>query len=310
MRNYLSQIVAKTNGIPESIPIKPGIRSWPPSHSEKSSDPFEEVVEPLRDINRPEFSPGQTASLENTDSLTPNQGSEEMISPGKTAEQFHIPLAQSARLMPYIPFPDSTVSLSPSGKENKFVNIEQSIVDGKPESNEQPALRHTEKPGKVIFDSENQAPVGPVFVETNVTHEQFAKQDQHAELSLKEVRPKIRQPDEPPVESLKHSSPEPLTPGALVSFSRKTEETNQSTDMPVSELRPRPAGISIQPSIPKMENKEQRLVIGRLKVEVVAPPVTTKQATVRTTTPHTGKSQPRREVSNSHYKLRFGLGQM
>lgn len=306
MRNYLSQIVARANGISESTPMKPGIRSWPPSYSEESSSPFEEAIEPTIAATTPQSPPGQTDFLENTNSFMADQSPEMMVSPGllnskrssslRTPGQFMIPLEQPAR--------------SSSDGKNKSVNVDQPSGGEKPNNLNNPVSRATKRTGKVIFDSENPAPVRPVFVETNVTHEQFVKQDRHAELSLKEERPKIRQPDEPPVESLKHSSPGPLTPGAQVSFSRKTEETNQSTNVPVSELRPRPPNNVIPFPVSKMENKEPRIVIGRLKVEVVPPPVTTKHATVRTTTPHTVKPQPRREVSNSHYKLRFGLGQM
>lgn len=296
MRNYLSQIVAKTNGMSESTPMKPGIRSWPPSHSEKSSDPFEEVVEPSKDITMPEFSSGQTVFLKNTDSLTPNQGSEEMISPGKTAEQFHIPLAQSARLMPHVPSSDSTVSLSPLGKKNKLANIEQSIVNRTSEDNEQPILRHTEKPGKVIFDSENPAPVRPVFVEPNVTHEQH--------------NPAIRESSKTILKPVRQATDESTATDLSPHESKTHEKKKQPDKLPVQELRPTAPITATLFSPAKPADTEPRLVIGRLKVEVLPPPVTTEQATVRTTTPHTGKSQPRREVSNSPYKLRFGLGQM
>lgn len=306
MRNYLSQIVARANGISESTPMKPGIRSWPPSHSEESSDPFEEAIEPTIAATTPQSPPRQTDFLENTNSFMADQSPEMMVSPGllnskrssslRTPGQFMIPLEQPAR--------------SSSDGKNKSVNVDQPSGGEKPNNLNNPVSRATKRTGKVIFDSESLTPLRPVFVETNVARTQSAEQVRDDELSIKEEGQIIHETAPPLLEPVKHSSPEPLTPQLFPFFSRENKEMSRSSDMPVSELRPRQPNNVIPFLVSKMENKEQRLVIGRLTVEVVPPPVTTKQATVRTTTPHTGKPQPRREVRNSHYKLRFGLGQM
>lgn len=78
----------------------------------------------------------------------------------------------------------------------------------------------------------------------------------------------------------------------------------------VSEIRPK-APLNKHPSfVFEKKQKDKRLIIGNLKVEVVTPqPLKASQAPVQKIQ-RIIKTQPRQERNPGGFKLRFGLGQV
>lgn len=325
MRDYLSQIVARTKGIPESAPIKPAIQSRPASGLADVSNPFEEEAELMGGAEERELSPPrQTEPARDANSLIEDHNRDGMIPsslpgfmerpPSDSSGQSDMPLHQPDRLLPRSSqAKPSEVLLSPPDEESEPPSIGERVS------------RVTEEAPQAIRDSESLAFVKPVSFEARATHRPPPAQDLRDQLPMESD-----EQDEPSLEQVEHSVSEPVAHELPASPSVAHEPpaspliedeqmdrvvdgftpSSLSVDMPVPELRPKPPIDSTLFSIPKKDSTERRLIIGNLKVEVVPPPpVTTEQAPVRSTS-RTARSQSRQEVSSSRDKLRFGLGQM
>jgi hypothetical protein len=287
MRNYLSQIVNRARGVAETDHIKPTSQGWPVAHAEAVSDPFEE-------IESVESSPAPVPE-ENAESLTADRVPEDAIlpdTPGQEKRSSDVPSEQPSRLSPR-PSPDFKVPPLSDEKED--------------ETTEQLAP-----------DQSDNLPPHPVPESSTAS-------------DVKDVPPEIKQPIPRDIDNAQYAKEEKgvsqqptahsLPPGDLELETRdwilETEDsmpvssirqTDRGEREPVSELRPRPPISPVTPPVYRKDSQENRLVIGRLRVEVIkAPPVTTQKRAVRIT-PRRQQPQPESGIFRS--KLRFGLGQM
>ena len=206
------------------------------------------------------------------------------------------------------PSDESIAPLSPSDAINRSLNIDQPVVDERPEGIDVPVSKKTEKAEKVIPDSDSFSPVSRPFFEIGLIHKQPLRQDLENKKIIKKQH--IPVPDktnlEPVLQSAVESSVPDLSPNTLKENKRSVRESNA----PVQILHP-PAPIDSTPSpVPKKNLREPQLVIGRVKVEVVIPPPAVKKQPPIRKILRSFKSQQNHNKINSGSNLRFGMGQI
>ncbi len=154
---------------------------------------------------------------------------------------------------------------------------------------------------KVIDHSTKPTPAKSAATEKNRGFKQSSSDQPPPHNLSKEIRDPIESPrwasEQPPQSNINDFS---------VNF-RHSIEPLSGRDKAVSELHPTPPIVSAPPPFQK---SGQRLVIGRLTVEVVQPSPMDKKAPLVRNTPRPAKPQPKSQDSGSQIKSRFGLGQM
>jgi len=203
---------------------------------------------------------------------------------------------------PDYPYRDVVVPISAPQPENRFANTDSSIVSEKPIAMDSSVSGDVEKSTEVISDLERTFPIRPD------SFERLATEAQSRSKSVAEA-PSSHKPlngePVPRLNAVQQLKFEPTDPKLSTTPSRNRED-----DMLVPTLRPM---TSIQPGTlltPRAERKEQQLVIGRLKIEVVTSPDMTAQQTNTHPTRRAVRQQPRHEENCYRSKLRFGLGQL
>lgn len=311
MTNYLARIATRANGTSDFKSIKPVIRSWPIDNSDSSSNPFKEEIAPdyifpdHEDRPLPEDRSLLQPKPENSAiSLPPYDEKNRPVNIGQPV------FDQPDRIIHRFPFPsgESVVPLSPSDEANMSVNIDQPVADQKPEGIDTPASKKTGKAEKVIINSERFSPLRKLSFETGSIHKQPLIQDLENKIVIKEQH--VPEQDKTNLGLIQQSIPESDMPELSPDGSKENKRSDRQSDAPVQILSP-PAPIdSTPPTVPKKTNREPRLVIGRLKVEVVTPPSAKPKQTAVRAAPCAIKLAPSGERSGFSSKLRFGLGQV
>lgn len=264
----------------------PGRSNIPPRPSEdfSPSNPSDDTVFSLSPTEVENSSPsGNQAILPQTENKS---SSGDPVIPSQT---------------PNYPSGEVVVPMPSPQPENRFSNTDSAIVSEKPIAVDN--FVSVEKATEVISDLERTLPIRPDSFERRATEYQ-GRSKSVAQHPSAHAQPS-REPDTPGLNAVQQSKFEPTAPKLSMSPSRNRED-----DMSVPTLRPM---TSIQPGpllTPRAERTEQRLVIGRLKVEVVAPPEMTAQQTNARPARRAVRQQPRHEENRYRSKLRFGLGQL
>jgi len=309
--NYLARIVTRAKGTSDYESIKPVIRSWPIDNSVNDSNSFKEEIAPgyifpdHEDRTLPEYRSLPQVKPENpVISLPPF---DEKNRHGNIDQPV---FGQPDKIIYASPSPSGeyVVPLSPSDEANMSVNIDQPVANQKPEGIDTPASKKTGKAEKVVSDSESFSPVRHPFFKTRPIHEEPLIQDLGNKIVIKEQH--IPEPDKTNLGPVQQSTPESDVPELFPDGLKENKRSDRQSDAPVQILSP-PAPIdSTPPTVPKKTNREPRLVIGRLKVEVVTPPSAKPKQTAVRAAPRAVKPAPSGERSGFSSKLRFGLGQV
>lgn len=275
MKSYLSQIAYRAAGITEAAAIKSNIQSWPvKKNTENRLDSFEE-------------------GDDFTEVVTPTSSVESTIFPLKKTmpfkeEQYHqndfpamnqndhqrqkSDIPKSDRIFPVRL--ENLTSLSPETNISltSFKIRSNTLRTKKPLEVKEQVIEKSEKIIEEIHTSEILESVKPVSIEPNNKHEK--------------------------------------TPALKETTSKNNIKPHKKNDRMVSEIRPK-APLNKHPSfVFEKKQKEKRLIIGNLKVEVVTPqPLKASQAPVQKIQ-RIIKTQPRQERNPGGFKLRFGLGQV
>ena len=309
MTNYLTRIAIRAKGTSDSESIKPVIRIWPIDNSGNNSNPLQEEIAPAcvfpdhedrplpEDRSLPQVKPENPAI-----SLPPFGEKNRPVNIGQPI------FNQPDKIIHPSPSGESIVSLSPSDKVNRSTNIDQPVADEKLDGIDTPAPKKTGKTEKIIIDSESFSLLRNPSFESGLIHKQPLIQDLENKIVIKEQH--IPEPDKTNLGQIRQSTSESDVPELSPNASKENKRVDRQSDVPVQMLRP-PAPIELMPStVPQKTKKEPRLVIGRLKVEVVTlPSVKPKQTAVRAA-PRAVKSALSGKRSSFSSKLRFGLGQV
>lgn len=310
MRNYLSQIAQRARGMAETDHIKPTSQGWPVARSEGISDPFEEI----------EFvksSPTQVPE-EKAELLTADRISDDVILPDTPGQEKHasdvpgpsyVSSEQPVRLSPR-PSPDSAVPPLPHEREGEVTE-----QPGPDQSDRLPP--HPAPESSAASDVEDVPPEINQPVPRDVDNVQYMKEEEHVSdqsivhsLSTGDLRLETGDlPDKPEPAERRISKPVvPRSSEYTLGEAGKTDRDEREPVSELTELSPMPPISPVTSPVYRKDSQEKRLVIGRLKVEVVKPPpVITQKRTVRVTP---RRQQPQRESGISRSRLRFGLGQM
>jgi len=303
MRSYLSKIVSRAAGITEEAAIKPSIQSWPvKKNTVNRFDPFEEggyfteVATPTSSIESTispleKTMPFKKEQYSKNDFPSINQNDHE-----RKKSEIH----GSDRIFPVrhenlTSFsPETNISLTSSNIRSNTFKTE------KPLEVKEQVIEKNEKFIEEIHISE------PLEIEPNNKHE---KTPALKETTLKK-KEKILEPYQlldkliqPTILIKKEVKPATVE-------SKNNKKQHKKNDRRVSEMRPK-APLNKHPSFFfEKKQKDKRLVIGNLKVEVVTPASEkTSQAPVQKIQ-RIIKTQPRQENKPGYLKLRFGLGQV
>ncbi len=304
MRNYLSQIAHRASGMAETDYIKPASQGWPVGSAEAVPDPFEQI----------EFvksSPAQVPE-KNAEPLTADRISDDVVLPDTPGQEkrtsdtpgpSYVSSEQPTKLFEKRPVrlsprlsPDFTIAPLPREKEGEII--------------EQPAQDQSDRlPPHRVPESSTASDVEYVSPETDQPVPRDGNSPQSSVNSHQPIgdsRPetgdfRLATQYQYPASSIQHQ----VSPGYP---STEAGQTDRNEREPVSELRPRPPINPVTSPVYKKDSQEKRMVIGRLKVEVVKPPpVITQKRAVRTAP---RRQQRQRESGVSRSRLRFGLGQM
>ena len=262
MRNYLSQIASRAAGITEAAAIKPNIQSWPvKKNAENRLNPFEEGGDFTEPATLTSPIDSTTFPFKKTMPLKkeqyPKNDFPAINHNNHAMEKSDGP--KSDRIFPVRH--ENLTSLSPE------TNI--SLTSSKIRSN---TLR-TEKP---LEDKEQVIEKSEKIIE-----------EIHTSEILESVKPVSIEPNN------KHEK----TPALKETTSKNNIKPHKKNDRMVSEIRPK-APLNKHPSfVFEKKQKEKRLIIGNLKVEVVTPqPLKASQAPVQKIQ-RIIKTQPRQEKS-------------
>jgi hypothetical protein len=307
MSSYLSRIVHRARGINNSNTVLPVSQSWPPQVNPEHSNPFEGEAGP---------EPAQSTQI-----LPDTHTIQDTITDGQTGLN-HTPLHTVKEKG------GKNESLHPAKREEVQKQIEIAPVKPGVEGPVKPGVADPVKPAVVVpvlkkpgdteeslSETGDETPITPVSTTKRIIHNQVLTQSiERMDNKRTMQEPVPPEPDIPGLETVRQSIVEPavsrLSPGLSKNNNGKPVTAGVST--PVTELRPVSANTgSPEVFTPlKKENKEPRLVVGRIKVEVVNPqPVKTQPAVVRTVT----KVKESFKTGNSrgfHSKMQFGLGQI
>lgn len=304
MRSYLSKIVSRAAGITEAAAIKPNIQSWPvEKNTENRLEPFEEggdfteVATPTSPIE------STTSPLKKTIPFKEEQTRQNDFpainrndhAPPKSDIIFPVRQKNLTSLSP-----ERNVSLTPSKIRSNALRTE------KPLEVKKQVIDKSEKIIEEIHNSETLESVKPVSINPNNKHEKKPASKETTSKKKEKIREPYQSSDEPiqPTIFLKKE----IKPAA--SESKNGKKPHKKNDRMASEIRPK-APPNKHPSLLfEKKQKEKRLIIGNLKVEVVTPqPVKASQAPVQKIQ-RIIKAQPRQESIPGGFKLRFGLGQV
>jgi hypothetical protein len=196
--------------------------------------------------------------------------------------------------------PETNISLT------SFKIRSNTLRTKKPLEVKEQVIEKSEKIIEEIHTSEILESVKPVSIEPNNKHEKTP--------ALKETtskkKEKIREPYQSPDEAIQPKILFKKDVKPATSESKKNIKPHKKNDRMVSEIRPK-APLNKHPSfVFEKKQKDKRLIIGNLKVEVVTPqPLKASQAPVQKIQ-RIIKTQPRQERNPGGFKLRFGLGQV
>jgi hypothetical protein len=314
MRSYLSQIAGRATGDYKLALIRPVARDLPADSALSDQNPFEEVIE-TRNLNQ-----------NRVDEVAPS--SSESDAP-VTAESSDV-------------YPDSADR--PSRSDGLPSSVKQADPDGpilptRGFTDENPreisvSSSQEEKPSRDSDGASERVIIKPALPEVDST-EASPHIDEVSELLARDYKAEDdRRPDSRDMEQVELS----ISPSADVIPDSETKGTyRQFTGTPlvperqeglnldepptsrlfeglsgdsaaVPKLQPKMPGNPVSPPVFQRGDREPKLVIGRLKVEVVAPPPTPPEREIVRVISHT--PEPQRENSSSRCKLRFGLGQI
>jgi hypothetical protein len=310
MKRYLSRLAARAGGIPAGAPvnesnhIKPIIHQWTARETAANSNPFKEINKPMNPVpNTNPFhidkKPGDMILNEQTQlKHTPPHHDVTPFIPTETVTSYPIKQPEVSRGQEsVVPNPP------PSPQKSEALNVYKPSVEDKIADPFQGGTAETGKPGvaDTVKPENKQKIVSPVSEATRFIHRQVSIQSVEDKRSMKEQV--IRETTKPGKETV-------LQPAADSAAATKDKRVNGSINAPVSELRPVSPNNAVKFIPLKKENREPRLVIGRLKVEVVTPQPVTTQPTVIQKVTRVKESRPASAGYGVFSKMRFGLGQV
>ncbi|MDL1963333.1 MAG: hypothetical protein LWW98_03170 [Deltaproteobacteria bacterium] len=203
--------------------------------------------------------------------------------------------------------PERNVSLTPSKIKSNALRTEKPLTEKPLEVKEQ-VIEKSEKIIEKIHTSEIMELVKPLSIEPDNKHEKNP--------ALKETTSKKKEKIREPYQS----SDKPIQPTILIKKevkparleSKNNIKPHKKNDQMVSEIRPK-APLNKHPSfVFEKKQKEKRLIIGNLKVEVVQTP---KEKNKQIQLPKkerstSSKLQQKRSGTLSGLKVKFGMGQI
>ncbi|MCP5107884.1 MAG: hypothetical protein GY950_31135, partial [bacterium] len=248
MNSYLSRIANRARGINKANSIEPVLHSWPTRRTTDNSNPFE----------------GETGP----ESVNP---AENTIPPAHATHTAHTTHTTQTLPEPVIVEQDDLKHTPLHRHKQKNVQKQINIAPVKP-AVAKPVLKKTG----------DETPINPVSTTKRIIHNPVSGptinpvftqriESMDNKRSLKEPVP--REPDKPAVETVRQSTVEPAVSDLSPTGSKNSQPITAGVHVPVPELRPVSANAG-NPAIVtplKKENKGPRLVIGRIKVEVVTP---------------------------------------
>jgi len=308
MRSYLSKIVSRATGITEAAAIKPIRQSWPvKKNAENRLNPFEEEGQ-FTELAMPTSSIKSTASpfkkeqYYQNDFPSINQNDHERKKLGIHGSDRIFPVRHENLTSLS---PETNISLTSSNIRSNTLRTEKPLTEKPLEVKEQ-VIEKNEKIIKEIHTSEILESVKPVSVEPDNKHEKTPASKETASKKQEKIREIYQSPDEaiqPTILFKKEVKPATLE-------SNNNIKPHKKNDRMVSEIRPKAPLNKHASFVFEKKQKEKRLIIGNLKVEVVTPaPEKTSQAPVQKIQ-RIIKTQPRQENKPGYLKLRFGLGQV
>lgn len=314
MRSYLSKIVSRSAGTTEAAAIKPNIQSRPVKKNvanrlnpfEEGGDftkpatptsPIESTISPLE--KKMPFKKEQYPKNDFS-AINKNDHAMEKSDAPKSDRIFPVRHENLTSLSP-----ETNISLTSSKIRSNTLRTEKPLTEKPLEVKEQ-VIEKSEKIIEKIHTSEILESVKPVSIEPDNKHEKTP--------ALKETSSKNKEKIREPYKS----SYEPIQPTILIKKevkpatleSKNNTRPHKKNDRMVSEIRPK-APLNKHPSfVFEKKQKDKRLIIGNLKVEVVTPqPLKASQVPVQKIQ-RIIKTQPRQERNPGGFKLRFGLGQV
>lgn len=314
MRSYLSKIVSRAAGITEAAAIKPNIQSWPiKKNAENRLNPFEEggdfteVATPTSSIESTISPLGKTMPFKKEQypkndfpAINKNDHAMEKSDAPKSDRIFPVRQKNLTLISP-----ERNVSLTPSKIKSNALRTEKPLTEKPLEVKEQ-VIEKSEKIIEEIHTSKTLESVKPVSINPNNKHKKTPDSKETTSKKKEEIREPYQSSDKPiqPTILLKKEV-KPAT-----SELKNNIKPHKKNDRMVSEIRPK-APLNKHPSfLFEKKQKEKRLIIGNLKVEVVTPqPLKASQAPVQRIQ-RIIKTQPRQENKPGYLKLRFGLGQV
>jgi len=282
MRNYLSQIASRAAGITETAAIKPNIQSWPvKKNAENRLNPFEE-------------------GGDFTEPATPTTSIESTISPFKKTRPF------KKEQYPKNDFPAINHNYherekSDAPKSDRIFPVRhENLTSLSPETN---ITLTSSKIRSNTFRTEKPLTEKPFEVKKQVIEksERIIEEIRASEI-LESVKPVSIEPNN------KHEK----TPALKETTSKNNIKPHKKNDRMVSEIRPK-APLNKHPSfVFEKKQKEKRLIIGNLKVEVVQTPKEKNKQIQLPKKEHyaSSKLQQDRFGTLSGLKVKFGMGQI
>ena len=283
MTSYLSQIASRAAGITEAAAIKPIRQSWPvKKNTENRLNPFEEGGD-FSEVVTPTSSAGELTT-----------------SPFKKTMPFK--KAQYPKNdFPAINKNDHAMEKSDAPKSDRIFSVRhENLTSISPERNvsltpskiKSNALRTEKPPDEKPFEVKNQA----------IEKSEKIIEEIHTSEILELVKAVSIEPDN------KHEK----TTALKETTSKNNIKPHKKNDRMVSEIRPK-APLNIHPSfVFEKKQKDKRLIIGNLKVEVVQTPKEKNKQIQLPKKDHTAPSKLQQDRSGtlSGFKVQFGMGQI
>jgi len=315
MRSYLSQIVSRAAGITEAAAIKPKIQSWPvKKNTEKTLDPFEEggdsteVATPISAIEST-TSPSRKTALFNQEPYLQNDLPVTSQNDHETEES---EISKSEKLFPVRHknltslSPETNIALTSTEIRSNTFRTEKPL-DEKPLEVKRQVIEKSEKIIEEIHTSETLESVKPVSITPNSKPTKTPASEEKTSKKKEKIREPYQSSDEAiePTILIKKNEVKPAT-----AESKNNIKLRKENDRIISEIQPK-APLNKHPSfLLEKKQKDKRLIIGNLKVEVITPQHAEASPAPVQNIHHIVKTQQRQDSSPRDSKLRFGLGQV
>lgn len=330
MKSYLSNIVSRATQTPEVLSIKPMIRTWPMiKDTANNLNPFEGKIE-SQDAPEQLYFPSTKKRFENNTRLDKDMDPQIISSsnnlrylqkaPSIITKHSDMPSVQQKIIRPHHSTSETFESFMFHKKDEKTWNLEKTPLGEKHQVNKKQIIKKSEKiiekqvakkienNIQTVTISKTGGRLGPDSFETKrLTKESMnpnpmIKTTEEGRKTLEKGKPESERQRQP-TSLIKVIEMAPSEPKGV-------KEPERRDCQPVLKLHPRTPPNSPPIPMPKPKYTGQKLVIGSLKVEVVAPsPLKTAQLHGQSTR-HIIKSERKHDNGPGGFKLRFGLGQV